>query len=207
MPRRNLAVLLCAAAALASGCSKDTVPDASRPPMPPARTLPLPAESPTPSPSAGGGALVWQAPSGWTAVPPASSMRRAQYRLSGPGGEGECAVYYFGPGQGGDARANAERWAGQFEQPGGGSSLDVMRISRLERTAVPVQLVEVTGTYDGGMTMTEAPAEKKPGYMLLGGIAQGPDAAWFFKLTGPEATVRAERDAFVRMMESIRPGD
>ena len=38
--------------------------------------------------------------------------------------------------------------------------------------------------------MTDQPAEAQPGYMLLGGIAEGPDAPWFFKFTGPEATIR-----------------
>jgi hypothetical protein len=40
--------------------------------------------------------------------------------------------------------------------------------------------------------------------MLLGAIAEGPDAPWFFKFTGPEATVRAQRQAFVGMMRSLR---
>jgi hypothetical protein len=67
-----------------------------------------------------------------------------------------------------------------------------------------VHLVEVTGTYDGGMTMTDAPAERLEGYMLLGAIVEGPDAPWFFKFTGPAATVEAQRDAFVGMMRSLR---
>ena len=48
---------------------------------------------------------------------------------------------------------------------------------------------------------------EKPGYMLLGGIAQGPDAPWFFKLTGPEETLRGERAAFVAMLESLDVGE
>jgi hypothetical protein len=40
-------------------------------------------------------------------------------------------------------------------------------------------------------------------YMLLGAIAEGPDAPWFFKFTGPEETVRSQRDGFVSMLESI----
>jgi hypothetical protein len=48
-------------------------------------------------------------------------MRRAQYKVPGPAGAGECVVFYFGPGQGGDAQSNAERWASQFTQPGGRS--------------------------------------------------------------------------------------
>jgi hypothetical protein len=55
------------------------------------------------------------------------------------------------------------------------------------------------------MSMTDAPAVQKPGYMLLGAIASGPDAPWFFKFTGPAETVRSQREAFLDMMESIRP--
>ncbi len=75
-----------------------------------------------------------------------------------------------------------------------------MRIELLEETQIPVQLVEVTGTYNGGMTTTQ----ESPGSMLLGGIAQGPDALWFFKVIGPEASVRSHRGAFVEMMRSLR---
>lgn len=174
----------------------------------PASTLPIPGEGsqmpPGHPPAGGAGRLVWALPEGWAEVPPASNMRYAQYAVTGPAGDGECIVYYFGPNQGGDAMANAQRWAGQFSQPDGRSSLELMTVTEVEGAAVPVKLVEVTGTYDGGMTMTAAPAESKPGYMLLGGIADGPDAPWFFKFTGPEETVRAQRDAFVEMMSSIR---
>ncbi len=158
-----------------------------------------------PSPGSGGGAtgLAWRAPAGWIEEAPSSSMRKAQYRVPGPAGDGECVVFYFGPGQGGDAMANAKRWAGQFRQPDGRSSEEVMRTSRLEAGDVHVLLVEVSGIYEGGMTMTDEPAEPKPGFMLLGAIAEGPDANWFFKLTGPEATVKAERPAFERMLRSL----
>jgi hypothetical protein len=64
--------------------------------------------------------------------------------------------------------------------------------------------VEVTGIYTGGgMAMGMPPAAEKPGYMLLGAIAEGPDANWFFKFTGPEATVRANRAAWERMLNSL----
>ena len=158
--------------------------------------------------TAGGGdasGLAWSVPDGWTIETPASPMRRAQYRVPGPGGDGECVVFYFGPGQGGDPRANATRWAGQFTQPGGRPSSELMKTGELSGTSVETLMVEVTGTYDGGMTFTTEPAEPKPGYMLLGAIAQGPDAPWFFKFTGPEETVRSQRDAFEQMLRSIQP--
>jgi hypothetical protein len=42
--------------------------------------------------------------------------------------------------------------------------------------------------------------------MLLGGIAHGPDAPWFFKFTGPEATVREKRDDLLSLLRSIHTG-
>jgi hypothetical protein len=62
----------------------------------------------------------------------------------------------------------------------------------------------VSGTYDGGMTMTAAPATPKPGYALLGAIVEGPDANWFFKLTGPQATVSSQREAFLGLIRSVK---
>lgn len=165
----------------------------------------MPADHPAPE-QARSVPLVWDAPEGWVAEKPASSMRMAQYRAPGSAGDGECLVFYFGRGQGGDPMSNARRWAGQFLQSDGSSSESKMQVTRLEGTQVPVMIVEVTGTYNGGMTMTDAPAEESPGWMLLGGIAEGSDAPWFFKFTGPEATVREQREAFVGMMESIRTG-
>lgn len=167
----------------------------------PARVLALPGETSPAKPRSS--SLEWEVPAGWIQEPTASSMRLAQYRVPGDGGDGECVVFYFGPGQGGDPTANAVRWAQQFSQPDGSSSLDAMQATDLQGARLAVRLVEVTGIYDGGMTMTDAPAESKPGYMLLGAIATGPDGPWFFKLTGPEETLRAQRPAFVRMLRSL----
>jgi len=175
----------------------------------PAATLDIPNEQgalPEGHPQIGStsGSLAWDVPPGWVEQTPTQSMRHAQYRVDGPGGAGECVVFYFGPNQGGDARANAERWAGQFSQPDGGSSLERMKMTQLDGTRVPVQLVEVTGTYEGGMTMTAEPFEPQKDWMLLGAIAAGPDAPWFFKFTGPETTVRAQREAFAKLLGSLR---
>jgi len=173
-----------------------------------ARTLPIPGQELPPDhpplQDAVASRLAWEIPQDWSVEQPATRMRIAQYRVPGPAGDGECIVFYFGPGQGGDAMANARRWAGQFTQPDGSSSLDRMEVSSLDSAAVAVELVEVSGTYDGGMTMTAQPAERREDFMLLGAIAQGPDGPWFFKLTGPEATIRAQQEAFVGMMRSIR---
>ncbi len=50
------------------------------------------------------------------------------------------------------------------------------------------------------------PDQSLEDYMLLGAIARGPDANWFFKLTGPRATVAGQREAFRGMIESLKTG-
>jgi len=211
---RNGIAPLVAAVLLTAACSggADSPPAsagaAAPDPARPADTLAIPGQGgqlpPGHPPTTRAGGLIWDVPESWSVKPTSSNMRYAEYGVEGPGGTGECIVYYFGPNQGGNPMANAQRWAGQFSQPDGSSSVALMKMSGVEGATVDVQVVEVTGTYDGGMTMTAEPAEPKPGYMLLGGIAQGPDAPWFFKFTGPEATVRAQREAFLDMMRSIR---
>jgi hypothetical protein len=154
----------------------------------------------------GGKAIVWTVPAGWKAEPPANQTRRAQYRVPGPGGDGECAVFYFGPGQGGDPASNAERWASQFEQPNGKPAAAAMRTRNLRVGEMKVLIVETTGTYLAGGTMG-GPVERRPGWALLGAVVEGPDANWFFKLTGPKVSLDAQRAAFEGMVKSVkRPG-
>lgn len=148
--------------------------------------------------------MSWTAPQDWVSEQPSSSMRRAQYRVSGPGGDGECIVFYFGPGQGGTPESNAERWASQFSQPGGQPA--TAKTTTMKVGEISVLMVEVTGKYSGGMPMGGAPAKEIENGMLLGAIAEGPDANWFFKFTGPEATLSAQRGAFEQLVKSLRRG-
>lgn len=195
----------------AAAAAQDEKKPQELPPGHPAVTTPPASTGGLPPVPEGSGTgeqgLTWEVPKSWTAETPSSSMRRAQYRVSGEAGDGECVVYYFGPGQGGGARANVERWAGQFTQPDGSSSLEKASIRELEVAGMAVTTIEVTGAYSGSMTMRGAPQQgPQPGQMLLGAVVEGPDANWFFKLTGPEATLSAQRDAFAAMIGSLHQG-
>ena len=71
---------------------------------------------------------------------------------------------------------------------------------------IEVLVISVSGTHQGGFRMQAQQAPPKPNQMLLAAIAKGPDANWFFKLTGPEATVAAQREAFDAMIGSLQQG-
>jgi hypothetical protein len=151
---------------------------------------------------AGVGGLSWTSPADWKEEKPSSGMRQAQYRVSGPAGDAECVVYYFGAGEGGDVQSNAERWASQFTQADGKPA--ALKTTPLKAGDVEVVMVEVSGTYHGGPTMGDPAPRPRPDALLLGAIAKGPDANWFFKFTGPAATVRPQRAAFEEMIRSLK---
>ena len=228
-------VLLVVAVTLgqAAGCSDQGAVKTESPKeaAAPAKALPLmsgrtdgslppghpPVEAPAPSPTGGlppvpegagtgDAALAWTSPAGWISEKPASPMRRAQYKVPGKAGDGECVVFYFGPGQGGDPMSNAQRWAEMFTSADGSSAAGTMKTAEIEVGGLKVVMVEVAGTYNGGMTMNAAPPKPMPGYRLLGAVAPGPDANWYFKFTGPDATVTEQRDAFTAMVKSLKHG-
>ena len=154
----------------------------------------------------GATALVWKPPAAWIAEPPSNTMRRAQYRVPGPGGEGECVVFYFGPGQGGDAPSNAARWASQFTDASGQPATASMKTRDASVNGMQVLFVEAAGTYQAGSMVGMGQVVAKPDWALLGAIAAGPDSNWFFKLTAPKATLEANRAAFEQMIAALEAG-
>lgn len=152
----------------------------------------------------------WDVPGAWQSETPASRMRQAQYRVpaaAGDSSDGECAVFYFGPGQGGDVQGNIMRWASQFSTEDGGPAAP--QVGTLQAGGQTITRVEVSGAHTPSpMSMTGAPGGgPQPGYLLLGAIVPGPDAHWFIKCTGPEKTMEANRAAFDGMLSSVRYGD
>ncbi len=147
------------------------------------------------------GSLKWTAPATWKAQPE-RPMRAATYsvpKAAGDAEDGECAVFYFGPGQGGSVQANIERWYGQFEST---SKPPAPRPGKAGK--YKVTYVDHAGTYKSGGPMMAAAAVKKPGFQLLGAIVEGPQGSVFFKLTGPAKTVSAAKASFEKMILGIQ---
>jgi hypothetical protein len=128
-------------------------------------------------------------------------MRVATYAVPGPKGAaaGECAVFFFGPGQGGSVDDNVARWAKQFE----GAPAPAKKTAA-NPAGLRVTRAEVGGTYlaPGGPMMQST--GKRPGYRLLGAIVEAPEGNVFFKLTGESATVAAAQADFDALVASVR---
>ena len=140
-------------------------------------------------------------PADWRNEPPSSSMRMAQASIPGDAGDGQLTVFYFGPGGGGGVDANIDRWVGQMV-------LDPGTLPRRIRMDLDGGLVahwvEVEGTLKPSM-MGTGPTEAQAGSRLQGAVVEGPQGPWFFKATGPSATLDGQRDAFFSMLRSLKP--
>jgi hypothetical protein len=138
-------------------------------------------------------AIEWTVPAAWHTMPNPSAMRLATYsvpRAAGDPADGDVSVTRAG----GDTNANITRWAGQFE----GASPPTPK-SHIVR-GIEVTIVEIEGTYTNGMAPGARP---QTGWALLAAIVKTPGMPYFFKMTGPAATVHAARSAFNTMIDGI----
>ncbi|WP_394832356.1 hypothetical protein LVJ94_38175 [Pendulispora rubella] len=182
---------------LVSACSRSQEPEKHEPAPAPQAPAALSATATTTQ--ATGHEIVWDAPPSWEKVANPSTMRKATYRIpkaAGDTDDTELSVIVAG----GSATANIERWVGQFSS---GASIE-----KKERSVsnLNVSVVEIKGTYGGGMTGPGMPAAAGPKehYALLGAIVADGQDSTFFKMTGPEKSVKAARADFDKFVDSLK---
>jgi hypothetical protein len=145
----------------------------------------------------GASGLSWKTPAAWKALPE-RPMRAATYSVPGTPEAGECAVFYFGPGQGGAVEPNITRWESQFPT----------KSSPTKRTAGTVAghkttYLDLSGTYAWSPSPMSQEKVMKPDYRMLGAIVEAPNGSVFFKFTGPAKVVAAQEAAFKAMIQGI----
>ena len=155
----------------------------------PVATVPAPVVPVVPPPAVTEeGGLSWQLPAGWTVAPAASTMRYATISVvAADGSKGELIVSHF-PGDVGGDLENVNRWCQQV----GHAPVDQVGlaalISKLNAGPKSLALIDVTG----------------PQSRLVAGWTRHGADTWFFKLTGPDALVGAEKAKFTGFLESVR---
>lgn len=147
-----------------------------------------------------GSKLAWDAPTSFKRSDEKHPMRIATYKFARASGDAEDAELAVSQA-GGSVDANIKRWAGQFE----GQSAEHAKLSGRKVNGLDITVVEMRGTYHA-MSMPNAPPPMpREKYAMLAAIVPVGNAAYFFKLTGPEATVTAARQDFDTLVGSIRP--
>ena len=192
-------ISICAVALLCCGCSKNSATVESKSPLAQSSSSSVPSKNIA-------GELRYEIPVGWTVEKPTSDMRVAQYKLPKAEGDGEDALlvlYYFGQGQGGPAQANIDRWINQIKQPDGQSSKERAKTESLTINGLPVNTVDVSGNYSGGMSPDSAPADNKSIYRLRAAVIDTPRGSYFVKLTGPEKTISHWDQAYTDYLKSF----
>ncbi len=142
--------------------------------------------------------ITWDMPTDWTELP-ARPMRQATYEALGPGGPAEIAIYYFGPGQGGDVESNITRWVAQFQGLAPGSE---QRSTAVINGFTHHNVRVLKGTYSA--SMMGPPAAPKKNYGMNATIVETPTGSYFFKLTGPAETVSSQQESFSQLLASVR---
>jgi hypothetical protein len=152
--------------------------------------------------SAGG--LRWTMPAGWRAQPE-RPMRAATYTVAAAPGDrepGECAVFFFGRGQGGSVEDNIERWRSQIQGPDGKPA--VAKIDKQQLRGLTITRVDSSGGYTGMGGPMSSSTRAIPGYRLLGAVVEGPEGNNIFvKFTGPAPTVAANLKQFDQLLASF----
>lgn len=132
-------------------------------------------------------------PAGWQSIPPRSNFYLISYDI--PGGV-RCDVSITG----GTVESNLIRWVGQFPEgslPAGG----LEGLPEQSLATLPGQFLELAGDYNPGMGR---PAQ--PGTRMLGTAASdGQGNVIAVKMTGPDALVARQKEAFLKFCEGLQP--
>jgi hypothetical protein len=149
------------------------------------------------------GAIAVAVPEGWKEQPVTSGMRRGHWKVDAEGGEAELIVYYFGQMGAGSVEKNLERWYGQFEQPDGRPSKEVAQTTEKTVADMKVTRVDVGGRYVAEVRPGGGQRHDVANARMLAAIVDAPDGAYYFKLVGPDPTVKAVAADFDSMIDSV----
>jgi hypothetical protein len=132
----------------------------------------------------------WTAPSNWSEQPP-TQMLLAKFSATDDGANAEITVSAF-PGDVGGLTANVNRWRRQV----GLSSLDDVTsvVKDVSVDSEKGSLVDFEGT--------DAKTGEKS--RLIGVAVPHDGQTWFFKMLGDPKAVGAEKDAFLKFLQSVK---
>lgn len=130
----------------------------------------------------------------WIKGTPRNNMIAANLTYGDPKDALVVDFYFFGAGQGGSAKANVDRWIGQFE---GEPKVETKTV---DHKGTKVTYVYATGTFLSGTPV--GPKTPMKDHALHGAIVEGDTAPVFIKMTGPAKGMTAAREAFEKLAAS-----
>lgn len=142
-------------------------------------------------------------PGDWKEEAPLGSLRFKQFLVphaKDDKSDGELVIFKAGGG----ARANVERWKGQWAPPEGKKIADVAVVSEMKIAGKPAVLLEIEGTYRTAPFDPKHKGAQLPGYRMLAVYFEGPDNPYQIKFTGPSKTVGEHKKAFEDWLKAFK---
>jgi hypothetical protein len=135
---------------------------------------------------------IWTIPAGWKSVTPSSTMLFAQFLIQDGDAKAEVNISQLA-GEGGGLLANVNRWRGQLGLPQVAQEDDFSKmVSSVDSANGQIQIVDMNGTN----AKTGQPAR------LVGAVVPQNGQSWFYKLMGDEKIVAAQKEAFIKFIQS-----
>ncbi len=139
--------------------------------------------------------LEWKLPTGWEETTP-GEMRFASFRVKGEDGKTADVGVFPLPGMAGGDLENVNRWRGQVGQPAITEEDRAKAALAVSIDGQPAQVYEMAGENAGSGDKNR----------ILAAILRKEGVAWFFKMTGPDALVAAQKPAFIEWLKSLKFG-
>jgi hypothetical protein len=128
----------------------------------------------------------WDPPATWKEEPP-SQMLLAKFITGKDNAQAEITISSF-PGDVGGLLANVNRWRGQ------------VGLGQIEQADLSKQTTSVD-VLGGRATLVDITGQKG---RLVGAIVPRGDQTWFYKMMGPDPVVAAEKEAFLKFVQSVK---
>src|SRR5262249_22808191 len=144
-------------------------------------------------------------PADWKEEEPANTMRYAQFRLPRKGDDKYDAEVVVFKGLGGSAKANVDRWKGQFTPPEGKAIDDVAKVEQMKVGGRDAPLLDTQATY----LMKPRPfdpndkGQKRPDYRMVALQLEG-KTPYQIRLVGPAKTVEAYKKGFDEWLKNFK---
>jgi hypothetical protein len=153
----------------------------------------------------GEGAVSLKAPATWVKKKPATRIVEHEFEIPAIEGDTRASRTTI-MGAGGTIEDNLNRWYGTFIQPDGADTKDKAKVKVITVDGQEVHLVDIAGTYnDKPAPFQPGPSVMRENYRMLAAIIVTKQAGnYFVKFYGPEKTVAANEQSFLKMIEGLR---
>lgn len=142
-------------------------------------------------------------PAEWKSEKVTSQFRLKQFALPPAAGDkqdGEVIVFKAGGG----ARANVERWKGQWAPPDGKKVEDVAVVTEMKIAGRPAVMLEIEGTYRTAPFDPKYKGAALSNFRMIAVYFEGPDNPYQIKFTGPAKTVEKYKKGFEGWLKGFK---